>query len=67
MKICVILKDFSQEQINHKRPTTRMLDWDFSQLLNYIKEELYWQDINEEDIEAIQLISHSWIKSVARR
>lgn len=48
-------KDLWCEEIRHKRPNKYMYAWSFKKLLNYIKEELYWQDIDESQITAIVL------------
>ena len=43
--------------IPHKRPTLAHCGYTFSQLIKYIKEELYWLDINEEDITTIEIFN----------
>ena len=41
--------------IPHKRPNCSHLGKDFNELLKYIKEELYWLDIDEKDVTTIEI------------
>lgn len=56
LKIKVWVKEnqesYSQE-LRNLRPRRYMCGWDFERLLKYVEDELYWLDINEDDIEEI--------------
>lgn len=45
-------ESYSQE-LRNLRPRRYMCGWDFERLLKYVEDELYWLDINEDDIEEI--------------
>lgn len=55
-------------KINHKQPRRYMLSWSFDKLLNYVKEECYWQDINMNMISCILFVNNEehWEYSVPR-
>ena len=56
LKIKVWVKEnqesYSQE-LRNLRPRRYMCGWDFERLLKYAEDELYWLDINEDDVEEI--------------
>lgn len=56
LKIKVWVKEnqesYSQE-LRNLRPRRYMCGWDFERLLKYVEDELYWLDINEDDVEEI--------------
>ena len=45
-------ESYSQE-LRNLRPRRYMCGWDFERLLKYVEDELYWLDINEDDVEEI--------------
>ena len=54
-------------EIHHKRPRAYMTSYTFEQLLNYVKEELYWEDINEEDVLGFTISNkHCWEQDIMR-
>lgn len=55
-------------ELRNLRPRRYMNGWSFSQLLKYIKEELYWEDINEDDVMTIEIFNkkEQWTNYVAR-
>ena len=56
LKIKVWVKEnqesYSQE-LRNLRPRRYMCGWDSERLLKYVEDELYWLDINEDDVEEI--------------
>ena len=76
IKICVYVKNFDYKgdemlsliEINHKSPRNYMLSWSFEKLLDYVKEECYWQDININMISCILFCNNEehWEYSVPR-
>lgn len=55
-------------ELHHLKPRRYMLGWDFKQLLKYVSKELYWNDLEENDIETIELYDDSeyWFVCVNR-
>ena len=54
-------------EIHHKRPRAYMTGYTFEQLMKYVKEELYWQDINEEEVLGFEITDkHCWTESIMR-
>lgn len=68
MKLNIWTKELEKITLTPLKPRMYMLDWDFKRRMAYIKKELYWEDINEEDVEAIEIANDKehWISSVAR-
>lgn len=74
IKICVYVKNFDYKgdemlsliEIYHKHPRSYMLSWSFDKLLNYVKEECYWQDIDINKISGILFVNNEehWYYSV---
>ena len=56
IKIKVWVKENQEsycEELRNLRPRRYMCGWDYEKLLKYVGEELYWSDINEDDVEEI--------------
>lgn len=68
MKLNIWTKELQKITLSNLKPRKYMLDWDFERRMNYIKEELYWEDIKEEDVEVIEIANEKshWISSTAR-
>lgn len=43
--------------LTHLRPRRYMTGYSFEQLMKYAKEELYWQDIKEEDVVGFEIFN----------
>ena len=43
--------------VQHKRPTLSHLGKSFDELVKYISDELYWMDVNPEDITCIEIFN----------
>nr|DAE44656.1 MAG TPA: hypothetical protein [Caudoviricetes sp.] len=56
------------KQLRCLKPRRYMCGWDFERLLKYIKEELYWEDIDSESIEVIEICNDSehWYQAVSK-
>lgn len=56
------------KQLRHLKPRRYMCGWDFKRLLNYIKEELYWEDIDSESVEVIEIHNEKehWYQAVCK-
>lgn len=54
--------------LNHLRPRAYMTAYSFDQLVKYAKEELYWADINEEDVVEFEIFNKSehWTTSILK-
>ena len=46
---------YNGTELIHLRPRSYMTGYSFDELLKYAKEELYWNDINEEDVEYFEI------------
>ena len=58
---------YNGTELRNLRPRRYMNGWSFEQLLKYIKEELYWEDIREEDVMTIEIYEKgSWTNYVER-
>lgn len=68
MKLNIWTKELQKITLSNLKPRKYMLDWDFERRMKYIKEELYWEDISEEDVEVIEIANEKshWISSTAR-
>ena len=68
MKLNIWTKDLQRITLSNLKPRMYMLDWDFQRRMAYIKKELYWEDINEEDVEVIESANEKshWLSSTAR-
>ena len=70
LKIKVCYKDENNEtnweEIRHLKPRRYMCGYTFDQILKYAKEELYWLDINENDIYGFEIYSDKehWIQPI---
>lgn len=54
--------------IRHKRPRAYMCAYSFKQLMKYVKEELYREDIKEEDVEEFEIFNKNehWTNCIKR-
>ena len=73
MKIKVYYNDREYNQVGSRelrnlRPRRYMCGWSFEQLIKYIKEELDWNDIKEEDVREIVIENEKeqWVQNIAR-
>lgn len=68
MKLNIWTKELQKITLTNLKPRKYMLDWDFQRRMAYIKKELYWQDIKEDDVEVIEIANEKshWISSTAR-
>jgi hypothetical protein len=73
MKIKVWYNDREYNEVGLKelrnlRPRRYMCGWSFEQLIKYIKEELHWNDIEEEDVIEIVIENEreQWIENIRR-
>lgn len=54
-------------EIHHKRPRAYMTGYSFEQLMKYVKEELYWQEIDENDVLGFEITNKNcWTQSIMR-
>ena len=60
------IKVFTREDVNggydgtllrHLKPRSYMNGYSFKQLMKYAKEELYWEDIKEEDVVGFEIFN----------
>jgi hypothetical protein len=56
-------------ELRNLRPRRYMCGWSFEQLIKYIKEELYWNDIQVEDVREIVIKNEreQWMQNIARK
>ena len=73
IKICVYVMNYDYNgdsliEIHHKDPRNYMFSWSFEKLLDYVKEECYFQDININMISCIVFCNKEehWEYSVPR-
>lgn len=73
IKIRVITKEdidggYRGTELRNLKPRRYMCGLSFEQLLQYIKEELYWEDIKEDDVMEIEIFNkkEQWTDYVAR-
>lgn len=54
LKVKVYYKDENdrthEKVLNYLKPRRYMCGYSFEQFLKYVKEELYWEDINKEEV-----------------
>lgn len=55
-------------ELRNLKPRRYMCGWDFNRCLKYIKEELYWADIKEEQVTCIEFYSENeqWLQCIER-
>ena len=55
--------------LNHLRPRRYMTGYTFEDLMKYAKEELYWQDIKEDDVVGFEIFDKSehWTDYIERK
>ena len=72
LKIKVWYKNVNGESANRElrnlKPRSYMCSWEFSRLLKYIKDNLYWDEIDENLVEVIEIVNEKehWFQSVSR-
>ena len=64
-------REYNEEglcELRNLRPRRYMCGWSFEQLIKYIKEELYWNDIQEEDVLEIVIVNdkEQWVQNIRR-
>ena len=54
--------------LSHLRPRRYMTGYSFEELMNYVRKELYWNDIKEEDITCFEIFNKQehWTDYVER-
>ena len=68
-KVYAWTKDNRKVEIRHKRPQRYMNGWDFKRALKYIEEELYWNDLEKDEIEVITFENEDehWVQNIAKK
>ena len=72
IKVRVWYKDENGEnslrELRNLKPRRYMCGWDFKRCLKYIKEELYWADIKEEQVEVIEFYNEKeqWVQVIRK-
>ena len=74
LKIKVWYKDYETNEegcskvLRNLKPRRYMCGWNFEQLMDYIKEELTWEDIKEELVEEIVIYNEKehWQQVITR-
>ena len=70
LKIKVWFKDENGEDnektLSNLRPRSYMTSWSFEKLMKYIKEELYWNDIEQDSVDVIEFETDYSLQSVVR-
>ena len=72
IKISVWYKDENNEtglrELRNLKPRRYMCGWDFQRCMKYIKEELYWEDIKEEQVEVIEFYNEKehWLQVIEK-
>lgn len=70
LKIKVIWKDENNDinfdELNHLRPRMYMCEWSFEQMIKYTKEELYWKDIDVENVSSFEIVCEKehWVQNI---
>lgn len=61
--------ELGSRELRNLRPRRYMCGWSFEQLIKYIKEELYWNDIKVEDVIEIVIENEKerWMQNIARQ
>lgn len=59
VKVSYFNKEYQEQVYNHElrnlKPRRYMCSWSFDKMLNYIKEELYWDDIDINSVTSITI------------
>ena len=72
LKIRVITKEdidggFRGTELRNLKPRRYMTGWTFEQMVKYTKEELYWEDIKEEDVAYFEICQKGqWTQIIGR-
>lgn len=68
MKIYVWTKGNDKVYLNCLKPRRYMCGWNFDRAMKYIQEELYWNDIEEYDVEIIGFENEKehWMQNITR-
>ena len=68
IKVYAWTKDNEKVEFNLLKPRRYMCGWNFDRAMKYIQEELYWNDIEKEDVEVIGFENEKehWIQNIAR-
>ena len=74
LQIRVYYKESKEEELcsrvvlNHLKPRRYMCAWDFEKLLDYVSEELYWEDIEKDSVEEIEIFNkkEQWVQNVRK-
>lgn len=55
-------------ELRNLKPRRYMCGWDFKRCLKYIKEELYWEDIKEKQVEVVEFYNEreQWLQCIER-
>lgn len=56
-----------ERRLNNKRPQRYMCGWSFEKLLNYIKGELEYMEININEVDCISLKGNNWQQSKEKK
>ena len=59
LKIKVWTKEGRIVELRNLRPRSYMCGWRFEQLVNYTKDELYWKEIEVEDITQFEIVNET--------
>lgn len=54
--------------LRNLKPRRYMTSWSFNQLINYVKEELYWEDIEKDSVVEIVIFNEreQWQQVITR-
>lgn len=66
LKVYVWTKESRKVELNYLKPRNYMCGWPFERAMKYIKNELYWNDINPEDVDVIVFENETehWYQSI---
>lgn len=66
IKVYAWTKDNEKVEFNLLKPRRYMCGWTFERAMKYIEEELYWQDVPQEDIDVIVFENKEehWFQSI---
>lgn len=68
LKVKIWTTDGAHIELRHLRPRRYMCGYSFERMMKYIKEELYWEDIEENDVSVIEIENERehWIQTFRR-
>ena len=66
IKVYVWTKGNDKVYLNYLKPRRYMCGWTFERAMKYIQEELYWNDIEKEEVEVIGFENEKehWFQSI---